>query len=208
MDLANTNIERINTLHKEIESAFQKSLNNAIEIGQILTSVKKELPHGEFGNWIDANCFFSARTARRYITLYTNRDKLTGGSSIQEAYKILSAPKTDSPSEMEHLAEKLKEQHPELRLPEAGEVLTVMANKTLDPEIDKEEDPTAFIQVWNLGNGYFNPRIYKVGGEYNYEIYNKRGGVKLDSLNELVLFYSGNFPFSATVSACVEQVSN
>jgi hypothetical protein len=43
--------------------------------------------HGDFLPWLQANCSFSDRTARRYMVLYGHHDKLDSVSDLQEAYQ-------------------------------------------------------------------------------------------------------------------------
>lgn len=61
--------QRINAMHREASKAAVTAVELAIEIGGILIDVKAELPHGEFGPWIEKNCEFSDRTARGYMRL-------------------------------------------------------------------------------------------------------------------------------------------
>lgn len=84
-------VEEITRLHTEIEAYLNKSLANALEIGAKLDQVKADLPHGEFTGWVEDNLPFTPRTARNYMKLYENRDKLESNSvsSIGEAYKLL-----------------------------------------------------------------------------------------------------------------------
>lgn len=73
----------------------------ALEIGQLLTEKKAELKHGEFGKWITDNLAFTDRTARNYMRLYENKDKILQSGSISEAYQMLEAPKTETVSDLE-----------------------------------------------------------------------------------------------------------
>ena len=101
MTLQNTTADKINSLHQEIEAALTKSLENAIEIGRLLSQAKAEIPHGQFTGWLEENCTFSGRTARRYMKLFDNRDKIGSAEGIQEAYSMLQQPKTDRLSNFE-----------------------------------------------------------------------------------------------------------
>lgn len=101
MTLQKTTAEKVNSLHQEIEAALTKSLKNAIEIGRLLSQAKAEIPHGQFTGWLEENCTFSGRTARRYMKLFDNRDKIGSAEGIQEAYTLLQEPKTDRLSNFE-----------------------------------------------------------------------------------------------------------
>lgn len=88
--LSGTTEQRINTLHEGLKALLQRGIEQALEIGRLLTEKKSKLKHGELGPWIQANLIFSVRTAQRYINLFENRSKIEGADSISEAYKMLS----------------------------------------------------------------------------------------------------------------------
>jgi len=68
--------QEINNLHSELESMFRRALPMAIRIGELLEIQKEELPHGEFGPWIDQNLHFTKQTAHNYRKLYRIRKQL------------------------------------------------------------------------------------------------------------------------------------
>lgn len=103
--LDTTTAQKINALHNDIESLLNQGINKAIEIGELLTAKKTELPHGEFGKWITDNLIFSDRTARNYMRLFENKDKALTAGNISEAYKMLAEPKTETVSDLEPLQE-------------------------------------------------------------------------------------------------------
>lgn len=86
---------RINQLHEDLIGMFNRGLTIAIEIGELLESKKTELSHGSFGNWINDNLIFSDRTARNYMNIYRNKDRILEAKTISEAYKMLSPGKTE-----------------------------------------------------------------------------------------------------------------
>mgnify|MGYP003108840636 CR=1 FL=1 len=85
--IAKTHIQQINTLHSNIEGKLKSTVQDAIKLGELLTNVKQELPHGTFLNWINDNCNFSDRSARNYILLYSYKSKMETISNLPEAYK-------------------------------------------------------------------------------------------------------------------------
>lgn len=198
MTVSITTTERINGLHKEIENALHQSLNNAIEIGQLLTDAKKALPHGQFTSWIETNCIFTDRTARRYMKLHKERDKLKNAAGIQEAYQLLREPKTDTVSELEpqdlagleavisesketveqvlthtdKIAQILKGKYPAFHLPAKNERLTVSSFHTLDSFID-EQGGFCLMTVerwknWKKQPGFYNVIIRKISLNHEY----------------------------------------
>lgn len=99
--LTTNRADEINRLHDEVGQALRTSLEKAMRIGELLTEQKVELPHGEWGEWISAHCLFTDRTARNYMKLHANRDRLLhdGVSDISAAYKILRPVKTETISD-------------------------------------------------------------------------------------------------------------
>ena len=74
--LEKNQIQEINELHNEIEGYLKKSLEKAIRLGELLIEQKANVKHGEWLTWIDANLSFTDRTARNYMRLYRERDRL------------------------------------------------------------------------------------------------------------------------------------
>ena len=50
-EIAQTTVDRLRELHREILGAVRMTLDKAIEAGGILEEVKAELPHGDFTQW-------------------------------------------------------------------------------------------------------------------------------------------------------------
>lgn len=82
-----TAAEELNRLHGDIEGKMRSTVHDAIRAGEILSNVKDKLKHGDFITWVEINCKFSDRTARRYLSLYEYRSKTASVSNLQEAYK-------------------------------------------------------------------------------------------------------------------------
>ena len=87
----------INRLHNGIVGALRNTVTDAIEIGRLLTEHKASLEHGEWMPWLEANVSFDDRTARRYASLFENRDKLDTVSNLNDAYRLLSKPRGPKP---------------------------------------------------------------------------------------------------------------
>lgn len=60
---------RINYFHNVSKQAGKVSIKAAIFAGLELARVKASLPHGEYQNWIVANCSFKYSTAHNYIAI-------------------------------------------------------------------------------------------------------------------------------------------
>ena len=59
----------INAAHQRAERALRDGLLNAIRAGELLLLAKRQVDHGQWENWLQANVPFQARTARAYIQL-------------------------------------------------------------------------------------------------------------------------------------------
>lgn len=81
-------------LHQQIVSSARKSLELAIQIGKLLQIEKRQVQHGQWGNWIRTKMPFTQRTANNYIRLHQMRDqiKLENVSNLAEAYGLLTGP--------------------------------------------------------------------------------------------------------------------
>jgi hypothetical protein len=87
-----TTAEEINRLHQDLQALAMQSLDHAIRIGELLSQVKTQLPHGRWIPWLNSNVKFSERTARNYISVFEKRMVLKSArvADLTDAYKILS----------------------------------------------------------------------------------------------------------------------
>lgn len=60
---------KINAAHHQVKSALNRSAGYAIETGLLLLQAKKAVGHGNFAEWVGANCAFSERTCQLYMQL-------------------------------------------------------------------------------------------------------------------------------------------
>ena len=98
MELEKIRTEEIVTLHQEIIGHLKQSLEKAIRIGQLLSEQKESLKHGQFTPWLKGNVPFSDRTARNYMRLWHERDRIKteSVSDLSSAYVLLTEPKFDN----------------------------------------------------------------------------------------------------------------
>jgi Protein of unknown function (DUF3102) len=99
-------IRQINAAHDAVVNAARDALQNAIRAGELLAAVKDGQDHGDWETWLSNSCpNISARTARLYMLLSRNEDKLTAAAeqngntvadlSVREAQKLLAKPQTE-----------------------------------------------------------------------------------------------------------------
>jgi hypothetical protein len=99
-------IRQINAAHDAVVNAVRDALQNAIRAGELLVAVKDGQDHGDWETWLSNSCpNISNRTARLYMHLSKNEDKLTAAAeqngntvadmSVREAQKLLAKPQTE-----------------------------------------------------------------------------------------------------------------
>ena len=88
-------VEEMKILHSEIMNSLRMSLKKGIRIGELLNEQKEKLKHGEFTAWVNNNLPFTDRTARNYMRLFQERDKLKTEtvSGLRDAYHLIAHKK-------------------------------------------------------------------------------------------------------------------
>jgi hypothetical protein len=81
--------------HKAAETAKGDALRHAIRCGELLASVKVQLPHGAWIPWLATNFPGTRQTASKYLRLYQRSEHVEGAGSISEAVRSIAKPKTD-----------------------------------------------------------------------------------------------------------------
>ena len=69
-------VTRIEAEHAAVGQAFGSALAHAIAAGELLIEAKRQVKHGEWRPWIEANCKVPARTARHYMALARRKKRL------------------------------------------------------------------------------------------------------------------------------------
>jgi hypothetical protein len=85
-------------LHADVVASARTTIEKAIRIGELLTEIKAGLKHGQWLAWIESRLPFSDHTARNYIRVYEQRErlKLETVSDLTDAYRLLSAGGSDT----------------------------------------------------------------------------------------------------------------
>jgi len=83
-------VREVNRLHNDIFAIMLHSIQKAIRVGELLVQLKIRVGHGNWRRWIEGNLKFSHRTARRYLYIFQNREKITNAQSVFQAEKILA----------------------------------------------------------------------------------------------------------------------
>lgn len=67
--LATEVAQQVQTASQRIRVLMQRTLADAIAVGQELLAVKESLPHGQFGIWLRAEFDWTQRTAGRFMAV-------------------------------------------------------------------------------------------------------------------------------------------
>jgi hypothetical protein len=75
MNEINKNIaDEINRLHQLATQSANEAMEYAKSVGLLLIQKKSELPHGEYGKWVDANLLVTMRQAQRYVNVAEGKE--------------------------------------------------------------------------------------------------------------------------------------
>ena len=86
---------RIRGEHEATAAAMKRSVAHAIAAGELLIEAKSLLQHGQWSPWLCDHCAMPERTARLYMRLATNREKIgnVADLSMRGAIALITAPK-------------------------------------------------------------------------------------------------------------------
>ena len=89
----------INREHEQCEQAFTSAVEHAIRCGELLEEAKAQVQHGEWLPWLADHFAASERTARGYMRLAANRQRVADldAPSVRAALAELSEPRDDQP---------------------------------------------------------------------------------------------------------------
>jgi hypothetical protein len=91
---------RINAAHEQVKQALQRGAEHAIEAGRLLLQAKATVRHGNWLEWVGANCKFAERTAQLYMRLAEERPLLETKTqriadlTVNDAIKLLEPLKS------------------------------------------------------------------------------------------------------------------
>jgi hypothetical protein len=94
--------EEIREEHGKALTAARTAVDHAVRCGQLLAEAKENVPHGEWGGWLDENFPASRRTAQGYMRLaQASETQALAHLGIEGALRELAAPKTEAPEEVD-----------------------------------------------------------------------------------------------------------
>jgi hypothetical protein len=116
---------QINVEHEAIAKATQSALAHAFEAGKLLLEAKQKLKHGEWLDWLQANCTISPRTATHYMRLAKSQKSLANqignvaDLGVNEALRAL-APAAGPPDMKQALELELEAIDPRIKISPTG----------------------------------------------------------------------------------------
>lgn len=97
---------QINAEHEKARIAFTEGFAHALKAGHLLLEAKDRVQHGEWLPWLRENCKVSERTARLYMQVARERDRLERETAsladltLEGAVRHLAEPKPGSVAEL------------------------------------------------------------------------------------------------------------
>jgi hypothetical protein len=75
---------RIRAEHDGAKGAIKRGVEHAIAAGELLIEAKEKLQHGQWLPWLEEHCGMSERSARRYMRVAKNKDKLGENGHVSD----------------------------------------------------------------------------------------------------------------------------
>ena len=91
--------------HQLAEQHFKAAVAHAINAGQLLIEAKRQVKHGEWLPWLEANFPGSRRTATTYMKLAENGKRVSHLPTVREALAVLTTPKQSENDQFTLLSE-------------------------------------------------------------------------------------------------------
>lgn len=92
MDLSELAV-KANEEHCAYEDAQISALDHAIKCGEYLIEAKSKIEHGKWSVWIETNCRFGVHTARDYMRISANRERVLDLGTVRAAVAALAEPR-------------------------------------------------------------------------------------------------------------------
>src|SRR5215471_7836300 len=80
---------RIDDAHEKVKQSLQRGAEHAIEAGRLLLQAKATVRHGNWLEWVGANCKFSEHKAQLYMRLLESKPQRIADLTITDAIKLL-----------------------------------------------------------------------------------------------------------------------
>lgn len=104
-----------NEAHRECEAAANSAVQHALTAGRALEEAKSSVAHGNWGDWLKANCSIPERTAQFYMRVSRNwpaiesKAQRVADLSLRDVAKLVTVP-TDKSSLADRAWQRFEEQ--------------------------------------------------------------------------------------------------
>jgi len=123
--------QRVEMAAKRIRILVQRTMEDALAVGQELLAVKETLPHGQFSVWLRAEFDWTERTARRFMAVAQRFGPKTDTMSVlpidPTAAYLLAAP--SAPQAASEIALHRAQSGERITVSVAKEILATLGNK-------------------------------------------------------------------------------
>lgn len=87
--------------HEAASTAARSAIEHALECGRLLAQARQAIPHGGWEAYVRERCDIAPRTARLYLRLDANRERLgnrqhVAGLTVREAARVLAEPRAEA----------------------------------------------------------------------------------------------------------------
>ena len=89
----------INGYYRRSNQAAVEAMEYAYKVGSALVDAKKQVAHGQWGSWIDANLDVKERQARKYMRLWNNRESIEAKRHSNAVFNICLLYTSDAADE-------------------------------------------------------------------------------------------------------------
>lgn len=103
-EITTTLANQINQALAESNRLAESAVVEAARAGKLMIEAKKQVPHGQWSQWIQDNCHMTDRNARRYMQLARELPKLEGNHRaevmalpIREAVQVIAQSRQVQP---------------------------------------------------------------------------------------------------------------
>lgn len=95
--------------HEAASGAARTAIEHAMECGRLLAEARRGIAHGEWESFVRDRCGIPERTARVYLRLDANRERLANrqhvaGLTVREAVRFLTEPRVEQKNSRAKLA--------------------------------------------------------------------------------------------------------
>jgi hypothetical protein len=204
-DITKMVTNKIIELHEGIIEDLKRTVQDAIEIGELLTKQKAILPHGEFLPWIARELPFSDRTARNYMKLYQHKSKLETVSDLQEAYRQIETLERQSRARGHERRDRLLQEREETGEKPEGWDREVDYEYRKKKAFEEREEPDPEPDPRDPIKNLFNRIIDETQAEADLDLDDLRNNVSQKGIFVVIEEYIDGFP---TASERLEAVHN